>query len=338
MGKCLLVYCFMLLISASIVCFQTAFAVETVVATVGDIKISSVDLDELLERYVPPGGYHAAIQLSQKEKYRGEALNELIEIELLYKEAQKRKVPVSDDVVTAVVESNVRRYGSDKKLQTALEKQGMTMKTLREKIRKHQMVLGLLGQLYESAGITEDGLRSYYDKNISSFKRPDTMRLYHILIKADVSDPEPVWREKKKKAEELLAKIKAGGDFGEIAYKYSEDPYRVKYGDMGFVHRWQITPPELEDAAFSLKKDEVSGVVRTIYGFHILKAGEKKPAETLPFDEVEDRLKRELVQERYDAARKDLIENLKKEFSVKILIELPAKEGDAKAGGKKGPQ
>ena len=325
-----------LVLILSVLPFRAASADDKIVATVGDAIITSSALEELLSKYVPLGGFHGAVQPAQKDKYRKKALNELIEIELLYKEAQKRKMAVPEKVVSEIVDENVRRYGSKEKFDAELKREGMTLEMLRGRIKKTQMVLGLLKGLYQGVGMTDADLRAYYEKQIHSFKRPEAMHLYHILVKVGPADPESVWQQKKKHAEEILAKIRAGEDFGDAAYKYSEDPYRAKYGDLGLVHKGQLTPPELEEAAFALKEGQVSDVIRTIYGFHILKAGEKKPPQTIPFKDVKDRLKKELEQKKYDAARDALIKRLRAEYPVKILIALPAEAAEGETGPKAG--
>lgn len=298
-----------------------------VAARVGDEVITVADLNEYLLRYVPKGGYHGlAADIRIREKYRGEALNEMIEVELLHKEAQKRKVAVAEETVQNVIEANEKRFKSKKGFEAALKKQGWTPESFRRRVVKQYMVIALINGLFDSSAVTEEELKSYYEQNKESFRRPDSLRLFHILVKTEPNDPDDVLAARRKAAEELLARIRGGEDFGTVAYKHSEDEFRVKSGEMGMVHRGQVTPDELQEAAFALSEGEVSDVVRTIYGFHILKVTDKKPAETLPFEEVRERLRKTLQEKRFEEAKKKLLEDLRKEFPVKILITLESED------------
>jgi len=297
-------------------------AAEKAVARVADTIITEADLRDALDRYIPSGAFHGSIDRSQKDEYRVSALNDLIETELLYREALKRGMKPSEEAIEAVILHNIKQFGSEEKMNKAMEARGFTLDILRDKIRKNNMAETLLKELRAQSSYTEEELQKYYEENRAKYKRPDAIQLYHILISVDPGASEEIWQEKKKFAEQLLAKIRAGEDFGSIAYKYSDDPYKFKSGDLGFVHRGRLSPPELEDAAFSLKSGEMSDVIRTIHGFHILKAGERKPGETKSFDEVKGMLKKELEKARYEENKKALIDRLKKEYPVEISLEL----------------
>lgn len=292
---------------------------EKAAAKVGDTTITETELEEALDSYKPPGTYHD-VSRKMRDKFRKDALNDLIEIELLYKEAHKRGLKVSGDDVDKVVEANIKRLGSKKRLNEELRRQGTSMDDFREKIKKHQMVIALLNDLAREADYKEDELRQYYEANKPRFRRPEGIHLYHILIKVEPGATEPEWEKRRVYAGEILAKIKAGEDFGNVAYDYSEDPYKFKSGDLGLVHRGQLDPKELEDAAFSLKEGEMSGIIRTIYGFHILKAGEKKPEEDLSFDNVRDKIRKELAGKRFEEKKKYLLERLRKEHHVAVYM------------------
>ncbi len=307
------------ILTVFILCFVAYAGAEEIVARVGDSVITINDLEEALDHYMPPGAFHGR-SLEKRDRFKKEALEALIEEELLFKEAKKRGLKVPDEVIDAVIEENKKRLGY-KRFQEVLKQKGLSVKGFRERIRKAQMVQTLLGLLKKEASYSEAELRDYYEKNRSKFRRPESMRLYHILIKVNPSLPD----EEDKKAAlagDVRQRLDRGEDFSELAGRYSEDPYRVKGGDLGFVHRGQLNPEELEEAAFGLKEGEIAGPVRTIYGFHIIKAGEKRPEETLEFDAVRQQLIKDLSEARFEDKKKDLIERLKKEYTVQVLIQL----------------
>jgi peptidyl-prolyl cis-trans isomerase D len=138
----------------------------------------------------------------------------------------------------------------------------------------------------------EAELRRYYQASLDQFRTPDRVHVRHILLKTTglSKEEEP---KVKAKAEELLKKLKAGADFAELAKANSDDPGSgAKGGDVGWIVKGQ-TVPNFENTAFALKPKELSGVVSTEYGFHIIQALEKEPARVKPFDEVKDQLAQE---------------------------------------------
>ncbi len=304
---------------------------DPAVAKVGDVTISEAELVAALDNYVPPGVYHAGVDPSKKDKYRKDALDELIDFTLLYKGGLKKGTKVPDEKIDEVVKANAKRYGSMEKLKEALRRDHLTMGSFRARIKKYQVVMSMLQDIAAESAYTDAALRDYYEKNKGKFRRPESMHLYQILIPVDPAAGEEEVKKKKEKADEVLGKIKAGEDFGETAYKYSEDDYRFKSGDIGFVHKGELIPQELEDAAFSLKQGEVSGVIRTVHGFHILKDVEKRPEETLDFESVKKKLKSSLEKARFTEKKKEMLTGLRAEFPVVIYLKF-----DDDSGSKEG--
>lgn len=306
------------LLGFMLILFSFAEAEDKTVAQVGDTVITESDLQQALEQYMPAGAFHTGIDRSSKREYRKAALDDIIERELLSREAVKREIKVPDETVEAVMQLNIKRFGTEQKLNKALEMQGLTIEMLKQKIRKYEMVNTLLKNLTVESRPADEEINKYYEENRSKYRKPDALFVYHILIKVEPTASDDVWKEKQKHAEQLLEKIRSGADFGSIAYEYSEDPYKYKSGELGFIHRGRLTPQELEDAAFGLRKDEVSNVVRTIHGYHILKAGERKAGETKTFDEMKDRLKKEMEKDRFEERKRTLLEQLRKEYPVTL--------------------
>ncbi|MGF6294888.1 SurA N-terminal domain-containing protein [Paraburkholderia youngii] len=140
-------------------------------------------------------------------------------------------------------------------------------------------------------------LKKYYDDNIAHFRTEGEVRASHILIAAPKDASAADKAKAKQKAEELLAQLKAHPDqFAQIAQQSSQDPGSAsKGGDLGYFGRGMIAGGQaFDDAVFALKKDEISGLVQTDFGFHIIKVTDVKPAVTKSFDEVKDQITREL--------------------------------------------
>ncbi|RZF25298.1 peptidylprolyl isomerase [Paraburkholderia sp. UYCP14C] len=140
-------------------------------------------------------------------------------------------------------------------------------------------------------------LKKYYDDNIAHFRTEGEVRASHILIAAPKDASAADKAKAKQKAEELLAQLKAHPDqFAQIAQQNSQDPGSAsKGGDLGYFGRGMIAGgPAFDDAVFALKKDEVSGIVQTDFGFHIIKVTDVKPTVTKSFDEVKDQITKDL--------------------------------------------
>ncbi|MEM5292918.1 SurA N-terminal domain-containing protein [Burkholderia sp. JPY481] len=140
-------------------------------------------------------------------------------------------------------------------------------------------------------------LKKYYDDNIAHFRTEGQVRASHILIAAPKDTSAADKAKAKQKAEELLAQLKAHPDqFAQIAQQNSQDPGSAsKGGDLGYFGRGMIAGGQaFDDAVFALKKDEISGIVQTDFGFHIIKVTDVKPAVTKSFDEVKEQITREL--------------------------------------------
>ncbi|CAH2777248.1 MAG: Peptidyl-prolyl cis-trans isomerase PpiD (EC [uncultured Caballeronia sp.] len=141
--------------------------------------------------------------------------------------------------------------------------------------------------------LSDADLKKYYDDNIQRYRTEAEVRASHILVNAPKDASAADRAKAKQKAEELLAQVKAHPDrFAQIAQKNSDDPGSAsKGGDLGYFARGQIVGGKVfDDAAVSLKKGEVSGIVESDFGYHIIQATDVKPAVTKPFDEVKDAL------------------------------------------------
>jgi peptidyl-prolyl cis-trans isomerase D len=134
---------------------------------------------------------------------------------------------------------------------------------------------------------TDAQLQAVYNSSLDRFRTPERVKIRHILIATDATTNDA---QAQAKATDVLKQLKAGGDFAELAKKYSKDPGSApKGGDLDFVTRGQMVKP-FEDAAFSLKTGETSGLVKTTYGYHILQVEAREDARVKPFAEVRDTL------------------------------------------------
>ncbi len=207
---------------------------------------------------------------------------------------------------------------------------------------KHSFTAVVIDQdtIEKSINVTDAQLHAAYSQNIESFRTPERVHVRHILVKTlDKSDAEK--KQLLAKAQDILKQVNSGGDFGELAKKYSDDA-ADKGGDIGWVVRGQ-TVPEFEKAAFALKPKEISPIITTTYGYHIIQALEREQARVKTFDEVKaslaDQLKKnglsEKMQSVADQVHAALEKNpgsaadIAKQFGVQAISVTNAQPGEA---------
>ncbi|TAL24925.1 MAG: hypothetical protein EPN94_06335 [Nitrospirae bacterium] len=293
-------------------------ALNEIAVSVNGENILEAEVKMALNRLIPASTFHGRVSSEKMEELRKSALASLIEGELLYQEGKRRGISVKKSEVKEVVDKNKAAFKKKKDFYNALEKMGLTEESFKKLIEKGFVARDLLKQeLEDKIKLSEADLEDYYNKNKGKFFSPNKIRLREILIGVSPTATQEEREEKKKKAEDLLKKIKAGGDFAELAYNYSEDDFRVKGGDLGMSHKGRLLP-ELEEEAESLNIGEVSGLIETISGYHIIKLEEQEPARQLAFSEVKDSLKKELESRRYNEAKEAIIKSLKEKANIKI--------------------
>ena len=151
--------------------------------------------------------------------------------------------------------------------------------------------------------VTKEDLQAYYDQHRDEYRLPEQVKVSHILIKTPLPGPDGKTDEKaveaaRVKAEDVLKQIKAGGDFAKLAEKYSDDPGSAKNGgSLGLIGKGR-TVPEFEKAAFSLPKGQISDLVKSSYGFHIIRVDDKQEAHMKTLDEVKDQIEPAIKQQK----------------------------------------
>lgn len=278
------------------------------------------ELNRVLERLQRTGRIPNDLERSQIKK---QVLENLIARELLYQESQKKGIKVDQKEIEAQLTALKGRFPSEVEYKNALSTMNLTEADLRFQFERDVAIRKLLDdQIGGKSTVSEKESRAYYDGNLESFKKPEQVRASHILIKVDPGADEAKKAEARTKIESLQAKLKNGEDFGALAKEYSEGPSGPKGGDLGFFGRGQMVKP-FEETAFSMKPGQVSGMVETRFGYHLIMVTERTPESTLSYEEVKDRLEQYLKQQKAQEAIAAYVETLK----GKAKIERFVKEG-----------
>jgi len=228
-------------------------------------------VEEKFRKLITDGISASPAEIQQEFKSQNEKVK--LDYVLIKPEDLESKINPSDSDIKAYYEQNKAKFQIPEK-------------------RVIRYALLDLTQLRQNTVVTDDELKVVYQQNIQQFQVPNRVHAQHILLMTVGGKTDAEVAEIKKKAEDILAQAKKkGANFEDLAKKYSEDPgSKAKGGDLGWVLQGQ-TVPEFEKAAFSLNKGEISDLIKTQYGFHIIKVLDKETAHTKTFDEVKDTLR-----------------------------------------------
>lgn len=250
---------------------------------------------------------------------RSTLLDELIAQQLLTKEADDKNITVNDDEVNKGIESLKSGYGDEKQFEDALKTAGYTTETLKEQVKWQLLSTKLLEKLVPESSVSSKEAQAYYNKNKANYKVEAAKRSSHILfaIKDEAT------------AKKVLKELQDGADFATLAKKYSTDTASaVNGGDLGWPTQAYVT--EFQQAVDKLKKGEMSGLVKSAYGWHIIKVTDTRKAGQQSFNDAKENIIQTLLSNKRTAAYQTLVNDLKKAAKIEIF-DAQVKAANAKA-------
>jgi peptidyl-prolyl cis-trans isomerase C len=301
---------------------------DKVVATVNGTNIMESQVQSRIDgEYKPILAKYAAqspdLAAQQEKILRQQIVNGLVVEHLLNEEARKAGIEVTDAELTAELTKWLATMNPPRTLeqyQKIVEAQGGNF----EAAKRGDMRKLLYSRLFEAKfgatiAVTEADARKYYDENLEEFQVPEKVRASHILISTKPTDPNAdpnqVKAQAKKKAEELLQKVKDGGDFAALAKENSDCPSKAQGGDLGLFGRGDMVPP-FEDAAFALKVGEISDLVETRFGYHIIKVTGHQDPNQIAFDQAKAGIVKELMQQKRQEAARKYVDSLRQSAKI----------------------
>ena len=311
-------------------------------------KITQGQFDEKFDQ-ASQGGMFAQLGINIKDGknnflfyiIKDKVVNELIVKELLDQEMAKRGIKVSGADVDDAIKEIVDKVGSKEQLDQILKQNNVTAAQFKKDLTE-EVKLKRLAQTLGVPAITDADTKKYYNDNIAKFKYPDKVRASHILIAVNPAEIEEVIKAdkankdlteeqikakvndeiaaKEAKAKEVLAKVqKDPANFAQIAKENSEDTTTaVKGGELGFFAAQEMVP-EFSKAAFAMKPNTVSGLVKTQFGYHIIKVTDRMAAGQEPYEKVKNDIKAYLQNQRELQAIDNLVESLKKSANIEYV-------------------
>jgi peptidyl-prolyl cis-trans isomerase C len=260
--------------------------------------------------------------------FEGRALNRLIAIQMLLQTATDADKAEGQKAADLQYTNLLKHFGSLEAFNRQLEAVGMTMDDLRAKSLQEAVAEAALKRSMNVA-ITDAEVKNFYTNHPSDFEEPEKVHVRHLLIMTiDPATKEPLSdtqiAAKRKTIDGLLARVRAGEDFAALTKQYSEDPgLKDNEGEYTFSHGQMV--PEFEAAAFALTNNQVSEVVKSSFGFHIIKLLDRTPARTLDLTTVNegvtvaDSIKNFLSQQKVAKGTPDYLTKLKTTADIQIL-------------------
>jgi peptidyl-prolyl cis-trans isomerase C len=291
------------------------------IAIVNGSVITQKDFDRELnlaqQQLIGMGKHLSDSQLSELNE---KVLENIINRELLYQESQRKGIKVDEAALDKRLEAVKKQFASNDEFNNALIKANLSEADIRSQIKKgvaiDQFIMSSFG---EKVTVSDEEMRAYYESHQESFKQPEQMQASHILIKVDPQADESQKAEARKKIEEIKQKLGKGADFAALAREFSQCPSSSKGGDLGYFRRGQMVKP-FEEAAFALKPGEVSDIIETKFGYHLIKAIDKKPATTTAFAEIKSQLGSYLKHYKIQKEVSKYVEKLKEKAKVERFL------------------
>lgn len=268
-----------------------------VVGVVGDYELVNGDVEKriaIVKLFAPD------LDLSQVP--RAEVVDQLLEELVMLQGAEEEGVTVEqekrDQAFDEVQTSLESRFGDKAKLDEALKKAKITLDDVREVVDRNLKLQELYNKVTAEVTVTPEDVSLYYEEHKAEMELPEQVRASHILV------------DEEKLALELRDRLEKGEDFAALAKEYSTDGSAAGGGDLGYFSRGRMVQ-EFEDAAFTTPVGEISPVVKTEFGYHIIQVTDKKPAHIMSLEEVRPFLEPMLEGQKKDEAFTAYVDSLK---------------------------
>lgn len=301
---------------------------DKVIAKGKGVEVKRSQLDEGFVAYKANAAARGqAVPEDKRETIEKKILDRLITVQILVKKATSGDRAKGKEKAQKFLADARKQAPSEEAFQRQLAAVGMSPQKFQAELVERATVEEVLErEITSKVTIPDAATRKFYDENPSKFEKPEMVRVAHILLATIDTEtrkelPEAVARQKRETIDRLLTRARAGEDFAKLAKEFSEDKgTKDKGGELTFP-RGMIGAVEFESAAFSLGVNQISEVITSKFGFHILKVLEKIPSKMLPYNEVSERIREALLQQEVQKQLPDYLAKLKKDAGVEILDE-----------------
>jgi len=287
-----------------------------IVAKVNGLEISKTELlrrAEALKAQIPPSEV-------PPDFYR-RVLDDLIGDELLYQAVEAKNLAPTEAEIESEFENQSQSFGGLVAFAEALAKQGISREQVKLDLKKEIGIQRMVERdLVPQVTVSEEEKRTYYDGNPEAMQKSSEFRVAHILIQVPADAPPGVKEAAYKKTTALWSMIEVGQDFGDLARRNSGDPgSKDNGGELPWMSKGETVPP-FEAAAMALEIGEMSDVVETQFGFHILKLLERRGGGLIPYEDVQARIEEFLKKLNLQKRLETEVETLRAQGTVEVFI------------------
>lgn len=299
---------------------------DRVIAKVNDEIITLSEVQERTDREL---GRLRSIEnenIPVVEDIMRKVLNRMIEDILILGQGKKIGITISDDRVLAALDE-IKNTNSltDEELIAMLEAESQTLEEYKDTIRDQILLSKVISfEIKNRIVVSEKQILRYYENNKKEFWQAGKVKASHILFLMDETLTPTEKNAKEALAEKVLQKIREGVDFVDLAKAYSEDVSADSGGDLGELERGKMVP-ELERVVFSMREGEVSGIVRSPYGLHIIKVNQISPGRTIGLEDVRSQIVNAQRLKRFEKAFDDYVAKLKENAFIENYLQLAKK-------------
>jgi len=282
---------------------------EAVVATVNGTEYTKADVEKKITEMTRQFG--GQIPAGMEAEVARQALQNMVDQQLLLAAASSEGMSASEAEIQQQYDAFAAQAPTPDQFQSALTSMGFTDETFRAEIGKNLTIEKLLNEKMASAKtVNPEDVEAYYRDNPDQFMVPEQVQASHILIKVEGTDTPEIKEEKRQRLVALKGEIDGGADFAELAGVNSECPSKARGGDLGLFTRDRMVKP-FADAAFAMEVGQVSDVVETQFGYHLIKLTDRKAAGSRPLDEVRQQVEGQLDRQYKETAFNTYMETLR---------------------------
>lgn len=294
------------------VAFPDSVMSDEVVATVNDEPVLGSDLKVLA--YTTTA---ASPDSLKNAAFNTRLLDQMIDRIVFSQEARAAGVTVADTLVENMLGQFIMQFGGEERVGTMLADMGLKREDIAKSFQRDMVIREYVEKKVEpSIEVAEADSRAYYDQNQASFAAVDSVHARHIILLFRPEDTPEIREERRRQMTDIQKRAKGGEDFTQLARQYSQDGAAQNGGDLGWFPREMMVKP-FSDVAFSLKKGEISGVVETQFGFHVIQCIDKKAAHKVTYEEARPRVDTMLRQR---ALGTELQNRLKRDRDAAIIV------------------
>jgi len=251
------------------------------------------------------------------DRLRRMLVRRLVESKVIRQKAEAWDVAPSEDELDAMWSEHRERFGTDDAFRAFLERSGTTEADLKNQFVDNLLMDRIKQRIDDRLEIPAEAVRAYYDARLEHFDQPEEVRVAQILIGVPPGSSAEQKADRNRRAKEALEELRDGADFGSLAQDVSTGPARFRAGDLGYLPRGRLVSA-VEEAAFRLKPGQLSDVIETRFGFHIIKVLDHRPARRESFEDARPRIERRMRSQRLRKAVHEAIERWKREMDIEL--------------------